>query len=151
MSSQERLATLVQAARSLEEAIAVYESNVRLLTSLIQSEEAVKESLSYLSGKGALEGGYIPLGESVLLPIESLKASRVLVNIGSGYYVESTLDRALALVEERIRTLNENLSRIAKTLEDLRTRYQAIQAELASMVSEQEGKQVARAAESRPK
>jgi len=151
MSDQERIAALVQAIRSLEEAIAVYEANVRLLTSLIQREEAVKETLQYLSEKGALERGYIPLGESVLLPIDTLKAPQVLVNIGSGYYVESTLERALALVEERIRNLTDNLGSATRVLDDLRARYQAIQAELASIISKKEGEALARAAESRPK
>ncbi|RLG50290.1 MAG: prefoldin subunit alpha [Thermoproteota archaeon] len=151
MSEQERIAVLVQAIKSLEEAIAVYETNARLLTSLIQREEAVKDTLQYLSERGVLEKGYLPLGESVMLPVDKLKVPQVLVNIGSGYYVESSLERALAIVEERIRTLSESLSNVTRVLEDLKLRYQAIQAELASMVSKQEGSTLARAAESRPK
>ncbi|KAK6353771.1 subunit of tubulin prefoldin [Orbilia blumenaviensis] len=56
----------------------------------------------------------IPLTQSLYIPGKLEDAGNVLVDVGTGYYVEKTTEKAIAFYNDKIKTVGNNLDELEK-------------------------------------
>lgn len=58
----------------------------------------------------------VPLTQSLYVPGNTSEADKVLIDVGTGYYVEKTLPRAKDYIDKRIAVVNTNAESVAQLL-----------------------------------
>lgn len=77
----------------------------------------------------------LPLTSSLYVSGEVSEVEKVLVDIGTGYYVEMSTADACSYYDRRIKTLQENLQTVQQTLRDRQNMLMQVQSVLQEKVA----------------
>jgi prefoldin alpha subunit len=105
-SLEQELAYLTDTVGKIKIAQQAYEMSGRVLDEFVPEKK----------GRDIL----VPLSNNVFVPGKVGDCTSVLVNIGTGYFVERPIDGAKNHCEERSRVMNGNLSQLSKILNEKR-------------------------------
>ena len=112
MSSQAELQRLLVEYEYLRRLLEAIQGQLELLNAtrarLLRSREALEEIKKQKPGDALLA----PLGVGVFLHARLERVDRVVVDIGSGYYLEKSPDEAIKYLDERIAEIDEAMRRL---------------------------------------
>lgn len=111
---------LQQVKQSLEQELSYMTDTVAKLKAAQQAYDMSSKVLSELTPDKEGREMLIPLTNSVFVPGKVGDCKTVLVNIGTGYFVERPVSGAKAHCEERSRVLTGNVNQFAKLLGEKR-------------------------------
>jgi prefoldin alpha subunit len=115
---------------------------------LHQSSKAVEQITPASDNKEIL----LPLTESVYVPGRIKEPTKLLVDIGTGFYVEKTSKETTQYLERKLRIVDANSDNITKAVEATRSNVQAIhmtmQGKMLEIRAKQEGMKHREAVES---
>jgi prefoldin alpha subunit len=111
---------LQQVKQSLEQELSYMTDTVAKLKAAQQAYDMSSQVLSELTPEKEGNDLMIPLTNSVFVPGKVGDCKSVLVNIGTGYFVERPVPGAKSHCEERSRVLAGNISQFAKLLGEKR-------------------------------
>eukprot|EP01121_Diplochlamys_sp_Union-15-3_P021083 TRINITY_DN8426_c0_g1_i1.p1 TRINITY_DN8426_c0_g1~~TRINITY_DN8426_c0_g1_i1.p1 ORF type:complete len:163 (+),score=37.94 TRINITY_DN8426_c0_g1_i1:42-491(+) len=109
------------------------EKEVRLLSNSFSQLKVVQNK--YLDGKENLESinetakdkeFLVPLTSSLYVPGKLADTRRVIVDIGTGYYVEQTVSKAMDFISRRVAVVEENLTKIQQAIESKRKNLEVV-------------------------
>ncbi|KAG2453548.1 hypothetical protein HYH02_001767 [Chlamydomonas schloesseri] len=99
-----------------------------------------KKSVEQLGGSKEGQAIMLPLTSSLYVPGEVADVEKVLVDIGTGYYVEMSVAEAAKYYDRRIKTLQENIGIVQQTLNERRNVLMTVQAMLQEKMAGQQGR-----------
>ncbi|ODV88867.1 hypothetical protein CANCADRAFT_32320 [Tortispora caseinolytica NRRL Y-17796] len=82
----------------------------------------------------------VPLTASLYVPGKQIRSDKVLVDIGTGYYTEKTLDETVKFYQHRIDTLDDNLKQLEKLLNEKSSQIQTLDLILVKKLQESRSK-----------
>lgn len=83
----------------------------------------------------------IPLTTSLYVPGTLASTSHVLVDVGTGYYVEKTTDDAVKFYEGKVKMLGENLGELEKQIQGRGQNVRVVEDVLRQKVVQQQQQQ----------
>ncbi|KXZ52719.1 hypothetical protein GPECTOR_8g113 [Gonium pectorale] len=89
-----------------------------------------KKSVEQLAASKAGQPIMMPLTSSLYVSGEVADVEKVLVDIGTGYYVEMATDVAAKYYDRRVKTLHENINTVQSTLRERNNMLMHVQAVL---------------------
>ena len=114
------VAQLQQVKQSLEQELSYMTDTVAKLKAAQQAYDMSSKVLSELTSEREGKEILVPLTNSVFVPGKVGDCKSVLVNIGTGYFVERPVNGAKSHCDERSELLAGNISKFAKTLGEKR-------------------------------
>ncbi|XP_014232965.1 protein UXT homolog [Trichogramma pretiosum] len=106
----------------LKEDLRILEQQLDKKNTEILEFQQLKDTIKVLKENKMDEKGFktkVDIGQNIFMQAQVDDASKIMLNVGLGYYVEFTLDEALVLIDVRIKIFNkqiENLkTEVAKT------------------------------------
>ncbi|PNW75340.1 hypothetical protein CHLRE_12g523150v5 [Chlamydomonas reinhardtii] len=99
-----------------------------------------KKSVEQLGASKEGQSIMLPLTSSLYVPGEVADVEKVLVDVGTGYYVEMCIAEAAKYFDRRIKTLQENIGIVQQTLNDRRNVLMTVQAMLQEKMAAQQAR-----------
>lgn len=96
--------------------------------------KACIEALRHFTPTKAQNDTLIPLTGSLYVPGKLMDVEKVIVDVGTGYYVEKSTKDASAMYQEKVKYVGENLERLQGTIERKQDNLRVV-AEVLQMVS----------------
>ncbi|VDP95098.1 unnamed protein product [Echinostoma caproni] len=127
----------------LQELAKQYDQNIRLFTASIQQLKTLQKQ--FASSKNCLndflpasQNGdiLVPLTSTLCVPGKLTDTEHVIVDIGTGYFSEMTIDQAEKHFTRRIEYINKHIQDIAAVLEEKTQAHRVIATTLESKVQE---------------
>lgn len=122
-----------------EEASALKEQYAVIVTTI----QDVKRTLVTLEAiKGSKDGDetLVPLGTGILMPVHIDKTRKLIVGIGSGVSIESTVEEAIDKLNERLQTLERTQKNLEVALEKMASKIEEVGVEIEQMYLESQQK-----------
>jgi prefoldin alpha subunit len=91
------------------------------------SQNAIGEISDGSSGSSASKEVMVPLTESVYVPGTLMEKEKLLVEIGTGFYVEKTPKDTNAFLERKLKIVDMNSENITKVVQATRSNLESIQ------------------------
>ena len=107
------------------------------LQSLVSTSAEIHASIEALKNlkQGSNKEVLIPLGSGVLLSAEVKNLEKVIVEVGAGISAEKTIDEAVAILEKRVKGVEETTEKIQKALSEVSSRLQQLDSRAKDLVS----------------
>mmetsp|Transcript_19288 Transcript_19288/g.27137 ORF Transcript_19288/g.27137 Transcript_19288/m.27137 type:complete len:173 (-) Transcript_19288:111-629(-) len=138
--SLEQLNSLKQNEESRLQAITTHWTTLR--NSAVRFSSA-KEAISSISPAHDLREIMVPLTESLYVPGRIRDPNKVVVDIGTGFYVEKTAKEAQAFLERKLKLVDANSENLMEAITGIRRNIEniniAMQAKLMEIRARQEG------------
>eukprot|EP01120_Amphizonella_sp_Union-15-10_P012189 TRINITY_DN5376_c0_g2_i3.p1 TRINITY_DN5376_c0_g2~~TRINITY_DN5376_c0_g2_i3.p1 ORF type:complete len:153 (+),score=25.57 TRINITY_DN5376_c0_g2_i3:108-566(+) len=111
------------------------EKDLRLLSQSFSQLKMVENK--YVEGKECLESIFfdssvadkelmVPMTSSLYVPGKLADTKRVLVDIGTGYYIEQTVPKTIEYIERRVSSIEENAVKIQQAVETKKKNLETI-------------------------
>ena len=83
------------------------------------SEKLVNSKLALASLQQAAEGTrmLVPITSSLYVPGETTQLSNVLIDVGTGYYIEKSVDEAQAFLDRKIAMVGETIAGLSASMD----------------------------------
>merc|ERR1712187_255815 len=105
---------LINNLEALREAEARFNASIETLKSLVPENE----------GKSML----VPLTSSLYIDGKMTNTSTVVVDVGTGYFIEMSVEKARSFCSRRTKMLSDNAAKVEKVLKEKRKNFEAIHA-----------------------
>eukprot|EP00008_Paramoeba_atlantica_P010144 CAMPEP_0201488358 /NCGR_PEP_ID=MMETSP0151_2-20130828/17913_1 /ASSEMBLY_ACC=CAM_ASM_000257 /TAXON_ID=200890 /ORGANISM="Paramoeba atlantica, Strain 621/1 / CCAP 1560/9" /LENGTH=161 /DNA_ID=CAMNT_0047873627 /DNA_START=23 /DNA_END=508 /DNA_ORIENTATION=+ len=112
------LQELMQVKKQIEEEIDHFQSSLMKFEMVIRRFRNSKESLVSLNKENKGKEILMPLTTSLYVPGKLGNVETVLVDIGTGYYVEKPIGEAANYLNRQIRLVHEQVANLEETLEE---------------------------------
>ena len=108
---KEELQQLSQMRELYHQKISQIEEQIAKLDQIIIEHETTFRSLKQLE-KGKENKGLIPIGAGVQIPVDYTKIDSTVIDIGSGFHAEKSLEESSKLLEVRVGELKELIEQL---------------------------------------
>ncbi|CAH8500733.1 unnamed protein product [Dicrocoelium dendriticum] len=127
----------------LQELARQYDQKIQFLSASIQQLKTLQAR--FAGSKNCLKGFtpeaenadiLVPLTSTLCVPGKLVDTTKVLVDIGTGYYADMTIDQADKYFERRIEYINKHVQEVVPALEEKSQIHRTISATLEAKVQE---------------
>mmetsp|Transcript_7955 Transcript_7955/g.17676 ORF Transcript_7955/g.17676 Transcript_7955/m.17676 type:complete len:168 (+) Transcript_7955:58-561(+) len=143
--SQASLQQLNMVKQQLEQEIGSLGKNLEALREAVDRFTNAGSCLKYIAPEYAGKPLMVPLTSSLYVDGKMGASQRVLVDVGTGYYVEMHVDKAKNYCDRRVKMLSEQVAKVEKLVKEKRKSLDTItgfmQHKLMKMQKEQEAAQ----------
>ncbi|MCE4624717.1 MAG: prefoldin subunit alpha [Desulfurococcales archaeon] len=127
---EEELRTLFGQAESLRQQIATIDATILDLATVL-------ETIDYIKEKGKDKTVLVPIGAGNFIRAKIVDTEHVIMGVGGRLSVEATIDEAKAMINERIRALEQLRLDLRRKLEEINARISELVAELQKQAGEE--------------
>lgn len=133
-SLEENLAGLVYEQRKLMELIEALYNEINVFQRSLVEHQNARDILNFYKRSESKESEtLLPVGGGVYLPVNITTPNKVIVGVGAGVFLEKTVEEAVQYVDSSINNLKQALDDRAKSLEELKNKYEEISAAIAEL------------------
>ncbi len=128
------LAALIYEQRRILDLIEALYNEINLLQrALVESSGAMDVLKMYRESSESSFQTMLPIGGSVYLPVTISKPKTIVVGVGAGVFIESSIEDAINYLQRNIDNLNKAINERNRLLEQLRNRYNEITARITEL------------------
>ncbi|KAL3896705.1 MAG: hypothetical protein SGCHY_003894 [Lobulomycetales sp.] len=121
--SQLPLPQLNEIKQQMEQEMQVLTGSFGTLKTALAKFNASGQSVATLSPENADKQILVPLTESLYVPAKLASVSSVIVDVGTGYYTEQSVDDAKAYYKRRAEYLTKNIQNLQATMSEKQKQY----------------------------
>ena len=122
---EEELRTLFGQVESLRQQIATIDATILDLATVL-------ETLDYIKEKGRDKTVLVPIGAGNFIRAKVVDTEHVIMGVGGRLSIEATIDEAKAVINERVRALEQLRLDLRRKLEELNARISELVSKLQS-------------------
>ncbi len=122
---EEELRTLFGQVESLRQQIATIDATILDLATVL-------ETLDYIKEKGKDKTVLVPIGAGNFIRAKIVDTEHVIMGVGGRLSIEATIDEAKAVINERVRALEQLRLDLRRKLEELNARISELVSKLQS-------------------